>query len=65
MFSGCTNLSDINVAFIKWTPFNINEATADWVKGVQTTAGTFTKPSTLSTTFGNNYIPTNWTVTNK
>ena len=62
MFEYCTNLSSIDVAFTEWTPADITNATIDWVKGVQTTAGTFTKPAALSTEFSGSRIPTNWTV---
>jgi hypothetical protein len=58
MFEYCTNLSSISVAFTEW-PEN---ATTDWVKGVQTVNGTFYKSVDLSAEFGDSRIPTNWTV---
>lgn len=62
MFKGCTSLTSVNVNFTNWTE-TIN-ATENWVQNVSPT-GVFTKPSALSTAYGNWYIPQNWTVINK
>ena len=60
MFYGCTSLSSINVHFTAWNPTN---ATSNWVNGVNS-SGTFTCPNALDTNnkFGNNYIPSGWTI---
>jgi hypothetical protein len=57
MFYGCTNLNEIKVYF---TAYN-DSALYNWVKGVSST-GTFYKPTALPTKFGDNRIPTGWTV---
>lgn len=60
MFDGCTSLN-----YIKCLATNISasECTKNWVRSVQTTAGTFVKNANMSGwTTGVNGIPTNWTV---
>ena len=61
MFNGCTNLNNINVNFSAWNP---SSATTDWVLNVSS-SGTFTCPADLPEEFGNNRIPTGWTVIRK
>jgi uncharacterized repeat protein (TIGR02543 family) len=56
MFSGCTNLSYISVAFTSWTA-----ATNGWTTSVAG-SGIFIKPSALTTTTGVDNIPSGWTV---
>jgi hypothetical protein len=58
MFSGCTNLNNINVNFFEWIPTN---ATNGWVTNVSS-SGTFTCPEGLPIEFNNNRIPTGWNV---
>lgn len=58
MFWGCTNLTNIIVNFTKWLP---STATYYWVAEVVAN-GTFIKPATLSTAYGNSYIPNGWGV---
>lgn len=62
MFAGCTNLSNIEVAFTNWT--QATDATWNWVSNVASN-GTFTKPSSLAQEFGTSRIPSGWTVVNK
>ena len=64
MFKACQNLSSINVSFTDWnTP---TSGTNQWVQGVNTRTGVFTKPSQLATQQGDNSrIPLGWTVINK
>ena len=59
MFSGCTNLSLIKVSLTAWG----GSQTTSWVSGVSPT-GTFYKPSSLPEEYGENKIPTGWTVVN-
>lgn len=59
MFNGCSNLNEITVGFTSWG----TAMTSTWVTGVAST-GTFYCPSALTKTFGNNNIPTGWTVVN-
>ena len=71
MFKGCSKLSSIDVSFTDWNE-NLN-ATTDWVSGVQTNGGTFTKYPQLSTIYTHgvngirkyNWIPSGWTVVDK
>lgn len=55
MFSGCNNLSNINVALTGW-----DSNTNNWVYNVAA-SGVFYAPKALSTEYGTNRIPTNWT----
>jgi len=62
IFAGCTNLTSIRVRFTEWNP---SDATKNWVQYAGTEATgtkTFYCPSALTETFGNNNIPTGWTV---
>ena len=61
MFDGCSNLSNITVFFNKWVDTSWTDATTDWVSGVPS-GGTFVCPGTLPTEYGDNRIPTGWTV---
>jgi hypothetical protein len=61
MFSGCTNLNNINVHFSAWYP---SDATFNWVKGVSS-SGTFTCPAALPEERGASYIPEGWTRVDK
>jgi surface protein len=61
MFYGCTKLNNINVNFSAWNP---STATTNWVSNMSS-SGTFTCPNDLPETYGNNYIPTSWTVVRK
>ncbi len=56
MFSNCTNLSEISVAFNVW-----DDNTFWWVKDVAPT-GTFICPKTLPLEYGDSKIPEGWTV---
>jgi hypothetical protein len=62
MFDGCTNLNSINVNFSAWNPTSY--ATNYWVRNVAP-SGTFTCPADLLEDFGDNRIPTGWTVVRK
>ena len=65
MFRSCSKLASIDVSFTVWDPTN---ATLGWVTdtGTQATGNkTFTCPSTLPKTTGNNYIPSGWTIVEK
>jgi hypothetical protein len=62
MFNGCTNLSSIEVNFTEWRD-DLN-ATANWVTNVSPT-GTFICPEGLPEEYGNNRIPTGWSVIRK
>ena len=65
MFYGCSKLTSIDVSFTAWDTTN---ATMNWVNGAGTQATgekTFTCPSTLPDTRGNNNIPTGWTIIEK
>ena len=66
MFRRCTNLNKINVSFTAWTGSYV---TSDWVRDVQTNAGTFICPTALGTNAtierGNSRCPSGWTVVNK
>ena len=58
MFSGCTSLSSIKVAFIAWG----SSITASWLDNVAAT-GTFECPQTLidnTTTRGSSTVPASW-----
>ena len=61
MFQNCSNLASIDVNFTAWDPTN---ATTNWVNGVAA-SGTFTCPSILPKTTGNNNIPSGWTIVEK
>jgi len=61
MFHGCTKLNNINVNFSAWVPTN---ATDSWVNGVAS-SGTFTCPAGLPEEFGEDRIPTGWTIVRK
>ena len=62
MFANCTSLNSITCLA---TDISASNCTTNWVYGVQTTSGTFTKASNMSSwTTGNNGIPNNWTVQN-
>ena len=61
MFYDCTSLNNINVSFSAWSP---SSATDYWVSSVSS-SGTFTCPADLPEEFGNNRIPTGWTVVRK
>ena len=65
MFRGCSNLASIDVNFTAWSPAS---ATTNWVSEAGTWATgekTFTCPSALPKTTGNNYIPSGWTIIEK
>lgn len=59
MFNGCTSLSSISANFTSWG----SNSTTDWVKNVAN-SGTFNCSSDLTVEYGNNRIPTGWTVVN-
>jgi hypothetical protein len=61
MFSGCTNLNNININFSSW---KATTATTLWVYNVSS-SGTFTCPADLPEEFKDNRIPTGWTVVRK
>ena len=65
MFSGCSSLNHIKVAFTDWDSdaASNNLYCYSWVNGVAA-SGTFECPSALPTTTGSSYIPTGWTVVN-
>ncbi len=56
MFQNCVRITEIDVNFDEWS-----NATFAWVNGIAPT-GIFKCPSTLSTAYGNHYIPNGWTV---
>ena len=56
MFSRCTQLSSVEVAFTTWT----RGATDNWLNNVAA-SGTFTCPAELPDERGANNIPTGWT----
>ncbi|MDD5996479.1 MAG: T9SS type A sorting domain-containing protein, partial [Bacteroidales bacterium] len=58
MFSGCTNLSEIRVAFVEWEKGN---NTYRWGENVAPT-GTFYCPKDLPLEYGMDRIPDGWTV---
>lgn len=68
MFSRCSSLSCLNVNFTQWSGYDAAGQfwpnTYYWVDGVAAN-GTFKKPSTLTSSRGSSYIPTNWNVVNK
>ena len=64
MFADCSNLSSVTVNFRQWPSGSVAYFTDGWLSNVAAN-GKFTKPSSLSTVFGNNYIPSGWTVVNK
>ena len=59
MFSGCTNLSEISVAFEEWSSYIAY--TQNWVANVAPT-GTFYCPKALPLEYGVSRIPEGWTV---
>lgn len=59
-FNGCSGISQISVSFTSW----LDGATNHWVNGVAA-SGTFIKPAALPEEYGENRIPTGWTVVNK
>ena len=62
MFSGCTNLSEIRVAFVEWKNSSDQEDnTYSWVENVAPT-GTFYCPKALPLEYGLDGIPEGWTV---
>jgi hypothetical protein len=61
MFTGCTNLNDINVNFSAW---DLTDATTFWVYNISS-SGIFTCPTDLPEEFGDSRIPTGWTVVRK
>ena len=63
MFRDCSNLNYIKCFA---TDISATNCTLGWVRGVQTTSGTFVKAASTdwSSKTGNDGIPTNWTVTN-
>lgn len=61
MFAGCSKLMSMDVSFTVW---NLTDATLAWVSEVAA-SGTFTCPSTLPKTTGDNYIPEGWTIIEK
>lgn len=64
MFRNCTSLNKLSTNFRSWA--SGVGATSGWVMGVPTgNVGTFYKYSSLTTTRGDNYIPSGWTVTTK
>lgn len=58
MFYNCSSLAQISANFSAWSPTN---ATTGWVANVSAT-GDFYCPAALPETYGNNAIPTGWTV---
>ena len=58
MFLDCSSLSSITVNFDSWD----DAYTADWVNGVPNYIGTFTCPAGLTTDYGENRIPIEWSV---
>ena len=58
MFSGCTNLSSMNVGLTSWNGTN---ATTNWLSSVAA-SGTFTCPAELSDIRDDSHIPTSWQV---
>jgi hypothetical protein len=59
MFSGCTNLSEISVAFEEWSSYIAY--TREWVANVAPT-GIFICPKALPLEYGVDRIPEGWTV---
>jgi hypothetical protein len=62
MFEGCTNINSISVNFSDWN--TDSNATNRWVENVSS-SGTFTCPADLPEVFGEDRIPTGWTVVRK
>lgn len=62
MFMGCIELSTMSVDFTSWTDYT--NSTDNWMFSIPT-SGTFYKPSALPTIYGDDYIPSAWTVVNK
>lgn len=60
MYASCSSLNSIEVNFTSWG----TNTTNFWTYGVSAT-GTFTKPSALAGTRGQNNIPNGWTIVNK
>lgn len=58
LFRNCSNLNDITVHFTQWGVYNNTNL---WVQGVAAT-GIFKCPAALPQEFGDNRIPTGWTV---
>ena len=63
MFYNCTNLSSIEVAFTDWT-YNNESISYQWVYNVAPN-GRFTKPVSLSATYGISNIPPGWIIVQK
>jgi hypothetical protein len=61
MLGGCSSLNLIEVDFTSWEGFDTSNG---WVSGVAP-KGVFIKPAALPEEFGDNRIPTGWTVVNK
>ena len=59
MFYGCSSLTDIKVAFTDWR--EDIDATTGWVEGVGA-EGTFECPEGLEVKYGDDFIPTGWSV---
>ena len=59
MFNGCWVLNEIDINFTNWN--STNSSTYDWVTSVSS-SGIFTKPTSLPIEYGNNYIPSGWTI---
>ena len=60
MFYNCINLNNITCLA---TNISASKCTNQWVLGVQTSSGTFTKAASMTRwTSGNDGIPNNWTV---
>ena len=59
MFSGCTKLSRIKVAFTDW-----GTGTDNWLEGVAEN-GTFICPKNLQKKYGDNFIPEGWKIVNE
>jgi hypothetical protein len=59
MFSGCSNLAYIKVAFTDW-----GTGTDFWLMGVAEN-GTFVCPAELSRNYGIDWIPASWKIANE
>lgn len=57
MFNNCLNLSEMKVHFTEW------KIQQSWLEGVAAN-GTFYKPAVLPEEYGDDKIPSNWTVVN-
>lgn len=60
MFRNCSSLNHIQVGATAWNATYVS----NWVYGVQTSSGTFIKPSSTIIPSNNNGIPYGWTVVN-